>query len=523
MRQPSPRWLIRDDVATATCATRIVQVAHVGRHYALAVPPPASAPSAARPGAPSSAGIGSSPNAAQREGLPSVASPAMASPNAAPPARDASVSRKAVAVTSSRGAVDDEITTIGAPRAALPSHVSRHYAFALPPPTVTNVRVLSTLAPSAGELHPLSPPFGSESICNRNNVVAADGDAVIAAKPVPRLTSVFESLENDMTPARENACMLPTGAPASIGDDRTAPTRTYARAAARLRDDRIAPTHARAAAPLGDDRLPTSPQPPAAAQQLGPTSGFSSLGDDRMLPTSAREPVDVDAARFIGATIQLFDVEVLVVQVAPRVISDRGEAPALVAAFESRFKRTIVLVAQDHRGIPTFFGPGPIAKVLSKIPFEALAWKRYRYRPPRPMMLPIPIDPPRDPSESFEYAYDSDGGDGYGSVDRRAVATRDLGAKPRADRSGGRPPGTPTRSLSGTTHPDSSSQPSANQIDVRSHTLGGTTHPDTDQRSTDRGIGIPMPGHGTSGPPAFHINKPTQPSMRRTQTLVREP
>lgn len=110
----------------------------------------------------------------------------------------------------------------------------------------------------------------------------------------------------------------------------------------------------------------------------------------------AREPpiaVDIDAARFIATTLHLFETEVLVVQVAPRVLGDRGEAPALVAAFHARFRRTIVLVAQDGRGVPTYFGPGPIAAVLAKIPFDAFAWRRYRYRRPRPQMLPIPIDP----------------------------------------------------------------------------------------------------------------------------------
>lgn len=171
-------------------------------------------------------------------------------------------------------------------------------------------------------------------------------------------------------------------------------------------------------------RAPLSPHPRGS-----PSPPPSRPWADDLLPTSACEPVDVDAARFIGATIRLFDVEVLVVQVALRVIGDRGEAPALVAAFQARFKRTIVLVAQDRRGVPTFFGPGPIAMVLSKIPFEALTWQRYRYRPPRPRMLPIPIDPPRDDSAS-DGSIDT-------SADRSAdkrqidVPTRDLGRRTR--------------------------------------------------------------------------------------------
>ncbi len=116
---------------------------------------------------------------------------------------------------------------------------------------------------------------------------------------------------------------------------------------------------------------------------------------------TAEPSFDVDAARFIGATIRLFDADVLVIRVMSRVLGDRAEAPALVAAFGARFRRTIVLVAQDARGVPTYFGPGPIATVLARMPFDALPWRRYRYRPPRPQMLPIPVDPL--PSYSTDY------------------------------------------------------------------------------------------------------------------------
>jgi hypothetical protein len=96
---------------------------------------------------------------------------------------------------------------------------------------------------------------------------------------------------------------------------------------------------------------------------------------------------------FTGATIRLFQVEVLVVYVPRHVVGDRALAPTVVAAFHARFNRTIVLAAQDRCGVPTYFGPAPIATVLSRIPFDALAWRRYRYRKAKPMMLPIPTDP----------------------------------------------------------------------------------------------------------------------------------
>lgn len=229
---------------------------------------------------------------------------------------------------------DEATTTTCATRIALPSHVGRHYAFALPAPSTTSSKA------------PLSP-----------------------------------------RPARE------------------------------------AQPISSSAAALAEDVSTTAVHRPAAVTNRPHAA--------ELLPTSAREPIDVDAARFIGATIRLFDVEVLVVQVALRVIGDRGEAPALVAAFQARFKRTIVLVAQDRRGIPTLFGPGPIALVLSRIPLEALTWQRYRYRPPRPMMLPIPIDPPREDSASD--GYESIDANAYRTADNRQLGTptRDLGRRTR--------------------------------------------------------------------------------------------
>lgn len=105
---------------------------------------------------------------------------------------------------------------------------------------------------------------------------------------------------------------------------------------------------------------------------------------------------------FRGATINLFEGEVLVACVPAHVLGDRALAPVVVAAFYQRFQRTIVLASQDRRGVPTYFGPAAIVAVLARIPFDALSWKQYRFRKPRLMMLPIPIDPlPEDRSSNY--------------------------------------------------------------------------------------------------------------------------
>jgi hypothetical protein len=105
-------------------------------------------------------------------------------------------------------------------------------------------------------------------------------------------------------------------------------------------------------------------------------------------------------AYFDGATIRLYGADVLIVLVAPWVLANVYESQLLVIAFRSRFRRTIVLVGQDARGVPTYYGPAAIAGALRTLPFEALSWRRYLYRRPAPPKLPIPIDLPADYTDS---------------------------------------------------------------------------------------------------------------------------
>ena len=98
-------------------------------------------------------------------------------------------------------------------------------------------------------------------------------------------------------------------------------------------------------------------------------------------------------AMFDGATIELYGAKLLVVIVRPQILADAYESQLLVLAFRARFRRTIVLVTQDARGVPTYYGPAAIVRALSGLPFDALSWRRYRFRRPPPQQLPIPIDP----------------------------------------------------------------------------------------------------------------------------------
>lgn len=110
---------------------------------------------------------------------------------------------------------------------------------------------------------------------------------------------------------------------------------------------------------------------------------------------SAAEPL-----AFAGATIRLYGADVLVVVVLPELLADVHESQLVVIAFRARFARTIVLVARDAWGVPTYYGPAAIARALSALPFDALSWRRYLYRRAPPPRLPIPIEPASSETDS---------------------------------------------------------------------------------------------------------------------------
>lgn len=112
------------------------------------------------------------------------------------------------------------------------------------------------------------------------------------------------------------------------------------------------------------------------------------------------EPQFARAASFVGAALPICGIDVLIVVVRHAVLADPHESNLYVIAFQTRFRRAIVLMAQDEALVPTYFGPVPIVRALSSLPFEVIPWRRMVYRMPRPpaWRLPIPADPMELPS-----------------------------------------------------------------------------------------------------------------------------
>jgi hypothetical protein len=137
--------------------------------------------------------------------------------------------------------------------------------------------------------------------------------------------------------------------------------------------------------------------PHTGSLAVGPAAALPvdrSGGDGTSLPPLAAANLWIDSAMmFDGAALELCGCRILIVYVSPAVMGAVYESQLLVAAFQVRYRRTITLVTLGEGSVPTYFGPEDVARVLARIPFDALPWRRYRYKKPAPM-LPIPIDPP---------------------------------------------------------------------------------------------------------------------------------
>jgi hypothetical protein len=81
---------------------------------------------------------------------------------------------------------------------------------------------------------------------------------------------------------------------------------------------------------------------------------------------------------FDAALVREQGVTFAVVVVKPHVVnSDASRRQALVG-FSGKFPGVpIVLMAQDGRGRPTYWGRPDIVGFLAGVPFDALPWKRW--------------------------------------------------------------------------------------------------------------------------------------------------
>lgn len=84
--------------------------------------------------------------------------------------------------------------------------------------------------------------------------------------------------------------------------------------------------------------------------------------------------------RFQGAVVKEQGVTFAVVVVKEHVLQSTESANDAIRSFASMFPGLpVVLMAQDYRGVPTYYGRKDISRFLSNVPVEAIPWREYTY------------------------------------------------------------------------------------------------------------------------------------------------
>jgi hypothetical protein len=82
--------------------------------------------------------------------------------------------------------------------------------------------------------------------------------------------------------------------------------------------------------------------------------------------------------QFEGALISEQGVTFGIVVVKEHILNNQWEANRVAASFQPVFAGApIVLMAQNSRGVPTYFGRRDLVNRLAQVPMQAIPWKRY--------------------------------------------------------------------------------------------------------------------------------------------------
>lgn len=84
--------------------------------------------------------------------------------------------------------------------------------------------------------------------------------------------------------------------------------------------------------------------------------------------------------KFQGAVIREQGVTFAVVVVKKHVVESQLRAKEAIQSFSSAFPGLpIVLMGQDRRGRPTFFGRSDLSRFMSRVPLQAVPWREYSW------------------------------------------------------------------------------------------------------------------------------------------------
>ena len=82
--------------------------------------------------------------------------------------------------------------------------------------------------------------------------------------------------------------------------------------------------------------------------------------------------------QFEGAVIREQGVTFAVVIVKDYIVHDRSQAESAIRSFQPVFPgMPVVLMGQNSREVPTYFGRQDIAGFMANVPLSSVPWKRY--------------------------------------------------------------------------------------------------------------------------------------------------
>ena len=82
--------------------------------------------------------------------------------------------------------------------------------------------------------------------------------------------------------------------------------------------------------------------------------------------------------RFQGAVLREQGISFAVIVVKKHIIDDRMQATRMIGSLQPVFPGLpVVLMAQDARGQPTYYGRQDIAHFLARVPVSAIPWRQY--------------------------------------------------------------------------------------------------------------------------------------------------
>ena len=82
--------------------------------------------------------------------------------------------------------------------------------------------------------------------------------------------------------------------------------------------------------------------------------------------------------QFEGAVVREQNQTFAIVIVKRHILNNQHEAERTARSFQPAFPgMPIVLMGQDGRGTPTYFGRSDIASFLAGVPLNSIPWRRY--------------------------------------------------------------------------------------------------------------------------------------------------